>query len=129
MGRNPEISDLHMDILNVLWERGELSAGEVQEALRGKRDRAISTIATTLARLEKKNLITHRSIGRVFVYRPIVSKRDVQRSVVQTMLTRFFGGDPTALVNHLVTESELEPGDLEQAKQWFDETDSEKTDG
>lgn len=129
MGRNPEISELHMDILNVLWERGELSAGEVQEALQGKRDRAISTIATTLARLEKKNLITHRSIGRVFVYRPIVSRREVQRSVVKTMLNRFFGGDPTALVNHLVTESELEPGDLEQAKRWFEASEGEDSNG
>lgn len=125
MGRNPEISEFHMDILNVLWERGELSAGEVQEALQGKRDRAISTIATTLARLEKKKLITHRSIGRVFVYRPIVSRREVQRSVVQTMLQRFFGGDPKALVNHLVTESELAPGDLEQAQAWFDASEDE----
>ena len=96
----------------VLWERGEATAAGVHEALREERGLAPTTIATMLRKMEAKGVVAHRAEGRQFVYRPTVSEELVRRSMVGELVERLFGGDPKALVAHLVSEHEIAPGEL-----------------
>ena len=106
------LGDLQHAIMAVLWERGEATAAEVHEALREERGLAPTTIATMLHKMEDKGVVAHRAEGRQFVYRPTVSEDLVRRSMVGELVERLFGGDPKALVAHLVSEHEIAPGEL-----------------
>ena len=106
------LGDLQHAIMAVLWERGEVSAAEVYEALREARGLAPTTIATMLRKMEDKGVVAHRACGRQFLYHPTVSEADVRCSMVGELVERLFGGDPKALVAHLVSEHEIEPGEL-----------------
>ena len=106
------LGDLQHAIMRVLWERGEATTGEVHEALRTERGLAPTTIATMLRKMEDRGVVAHRSEGRQFVYRPTVSEDLVRRSMVGELVERVFGGDPKALVAHLVAEHEIDPEEL-----------------
>ena len=106
------LGDLQHAIMAVLWARGEAPAAEVHEALREARGLAPTTIATMLRKMEDKGIVAHRTSGRQFLYRPTVSEDQVRRSMVGELVERLFGGDPNALVAHLVSEHEIEPGEL-----------------
>ena len=106
------LGDLQHAIMAVLWERGEATVAEVHETLREERGLAPTTIATMLRKMEDKGVVVHRAEGRQFVYRPTVSEDVVRRSMVGELVERLFGGDPRALVAHLVSEHEIEPGEL-----------------
>ena len=106
------LGDLQHAIMAVLWERGEASAADVHEALREARGLAPTTIATMLRKMEDKGVVAHRALGRQFLYRPTVTEDLVRRSMVGELVERLFGGDPKALVAHLVSEHEIEPGEL-----------------
>ena len=106
------LGDLQHAIMAVLWERGEASASAVHEALREERGLAPTTIATMLRKMEDKGVVTHRAEGRQFLYRPTVSEELVRRSMVGDLVERLFGGDPKALVAHLVSEHEIAPAEL-----------------
>jgi predicted transcriptional regulator len=97
----------------VLWARGEATTSEVHEALRAARGLALTTIATMLRKMEDKGVVAHRSEGRQFVYRPAVTEAQVRRSMVSELVGRIFGGDPKALVAHLVSEHEID-GELKE---------------
>jgi predicted transcriptional regulator len=88
----------------------------VQEALEEQRDRALTTIATMLVKMEKKGIVAHRTEGRQFVYRALVSETDVQRSMVGELTELLCGGDVTALVSHLLTEQEIDDRELAKLK-------------
>jgi predicted transcriptional regulator len=106
------LGDLQHAIMAVLWERGEAPAADVHEALREARGLAPTTIATMLRKMEDKGIVTHRTSGRQFLYRPTVSEDQVRRSMVGELVERLFGGDPNALVAHLVSEHEIEASEL-----------------
>ena len=106
------LGKLQHAIMAVLWDRGEATTAEVHEALREERGLAPTTIATMLRKMEDKGVVAHRAEGRQFVYRPTVSEDLVRRSMVGELVERLFGGDPKALVAHLVSEHEIEPGEL-----------------
>lgn len=108
----PTLGDLQHAIMAVLWARGEATTAEVHEALRVERGLAFTTIATMLRKMEDKGVVAHRAEGRQFVYRPTVSEEQVRRSMVGELLERLFDGDPKALVAHLVSEHEIDAGEL-----------------
>jgi BlaI family penicillinase repressor len=66
--------------------------------------------------MEDKGVVAHRSEGRTFVYRPTVSEDQVRRSMVGELVERLFGGDPRALVAHLVSENEIDPRELRELR-------------
>jgi BlaI family penicillinase repressor len=110
---DPQLSDLQLALLRVLWDRGEATAAEVHEALRDL-DRALAptTVATLLGRLEKRGLVDHDSRGRAFVYRAAVPEHEVRRTMLTKLTDYFFAGDPAALVSHLLGGREVTPEEL-----------------
>lgn len=117
MKKDPTLSELQMAIMRVLWDSGEATVAEVQAALQAQnRELAPTTVATMLSRLEKRSLLTHRTENRQYVYRALVSEREVRRSMVRDLVGQLFQGDVKALVSHLVRESEIDETDLNELK-------------
>jgi len=106
------LGDLQLAIMRVLWSRGEAAAAEVHSALEEERGLAPTTIATMLRKMEDKGVVSHRTEGRRFIYRPTVSEPEVRRSMVGELTERLFRGDPAALVSHLIAEHEIDPDEL-----------------
>ena len=122
------LTDLQLDVMRVLWERGEATAAEVHEALLPMRGLAPTTVATLLRRLEKRGVVSHRSEGRQYVYRPHASERQVRRSMVGELTERLFDGDATELISYLVSSGEIGPGDLERLRRLVEEREREEAD-
>jgi len=117
MGDKHILGDLQHAIMRVLWSEGEATVARVQEALDSDKDRALTTIATMLVKMEKKGIVAHRTEGRQYVYRALISEADVQRSMVGELTELLFGGDYTALVSHLLTGQEIDSAELKKLKQ------------
>ncbi len=111
------LGDLQHAIMKVLWARGEATTADVHEALHSERRLAFTTIATMLRKMEDKGVVGHRPEGRQFVYSPAVSQDQVRRSMVGELVARLFEGDPKALVAHLVSEHEIDAGELRELRQ------------
>src|SRR5687767_8177854 len=116
MPKSHHLGELQLAIMRVLWERGEATAGDVTGALAGERGLAPTTIATMLRKMEDKGVVAHRESGRTFVYRPAVRPEQVHRRMVADLVGNLFGGDPLALVNHLVREGEIDVRELDELR-------------
>ena len=111
------LSDLQLALMRVLWDRGECSAAEVHRTLKPSRPLAITTVATLLARLEKRRLVSHRVDGRTFIYRARVSERDVRGTMLSGLIRNLFRGDPAEVVEHLLLERDVSSGDMERIEE------------
>lgn len=100
-------------IMRLLWDRGEMSVADVQQALPSHPRPAYSTVATVLGRLEKRGLVRHRQEDRTYYFSAVVS----ESGVVQEVVDRVFGGSSSALVSHLLETQELPPDELDRIKQ------------
>ena len=105
------LGELQLAIMRVLWECGEATTAEVHGEL-AERRLAPTTIATMLRKMEDKGVVRHRVQGRQFIYQPTLSEDEVKRSMVGEIVDRLFAGDPAALVSHLVSEHEIDRGEL-----------------
>ncbi len=115
MGRTT-LGDLQHAIMAVLWQQGEATSADVHTALLQERGLAPTTIATMLRKMEDKGVVRHRVDGRQFIYSATVSESEVQRSMVDELVERLFGGNPAALVSHLVSDSRIDADELSRLR-------------
>ena len=113
-------SDLEMQILSVLWERGPSTAREVLEAMPDGKKRAYTTILSAMQVMEKKRLLAHTSRGVAHVYRPAVNKRKVIQPFVRKVVTEVFGGRPTAVMQALLADGRVSDEELAEMRKLLD---------
>lgn len=117
MTERQQLTELQIALLRLLWQRGEASVAEMWEELYAERGLAQTTIATLVARLQRRGILSRRTRDRQFVYTALISEADVQHSMVSELTERVFDGDVTALVNHLLSARDMSPGDLARVKE------------
>jgi predicted transcriptional regulator len=98
------LTDLQQAILDFIWERGPVSADDVRQALQPKHQLKDPTVRTMLRRLEARGYITHRTEGKVFMYRARVRSRSVAASVVKNIIKRFCAGSAEQFLLGMVDE-------------------------
>lgn len=82
MGKRPEpLFELEAVIMNVVWRRFPASARDVCDHLKGARERAYTTIMTTMDRLYKKGLLRREKQGLAWVYSPTMSELEYQKAL------------------------------------------------
>ncbi len=116
MSGKHHLAELQLAIMHVLWEKGEANVGDVRAALKPTRPLAYTTVGTMLAKMEEKGHVTHRSDGRVNIYRAKIRRDQVSRSMVSDLANRLFEGDVTEMVCHLLDGREVTLDDLAELK-------------
>lgn len=109
--------------MNILWEKGSATVGEVVETLPGHLSRAYSTVLTTLRILERKGYVRHEKKGRAFVYHPVVRRKEASRHALRYVLSRFFENSPELLVLNLLEHEHLDSDELRRLRQMIEESE------
>ena len=98
----PPLSEAQREIMEIVWQRGEVTVSEVRDALSSRRSLARNTVQTMLVRLEEKGWLTHQVRGRAFYYSPKVPRNVNLGARVSQMVDRFFSGSPEEMVTALL---------------------------
>ena len=116
----PELSPAQREIMEIVWQRGEVTAQEVRGALASTRDVARNTVRTLLERMEDKGWLEHRAEGRTFVYRAARPRHASVGQKVREMVETVCGGSPEALVAALLDYRGLRPDELRRIRALLD---------
>ena len=91
-------TERELEILKILWQRGEASVREVYEEMSRHAPIVQNTVQAFLRTMEEKGLVAHRTEGRTFVYRPVPRREDTKQRMVSRVLQRVFDGAIDQLV-------------------------------
>ena len=94
--------------MQVLWDRGRATVGDVVDGIPGREKPAYNTVLTILRILEKKGYVTHDKDGRAHVYVPLIDRTQARRGALSHLLSRFFDDSPELLVLNLLQDDRVE---------------------
>lgn len=117
MPRKPseQLTPVELDIMQVLWEAGPATVQTVRERL--PREAAYTTVQTMLNVLLRKGKVKRTLKDRAYVYKPVVSRRQIVNQAIGDIVDRLFGGSPEELVMSMVETKHLTPDRLENLKE------------
>lgn len=95
-----QLSRRERQIMDALFEAGELSAQDVRAAIPDAP--SYSAVRALLAKLVEKNIVDFREDGPRYIYFPRIARDEARTSALQKLLKTFFGGSTAAAVNALL---------------------------
>lgn len=124
----PPLPEGQQEIMEIVWDRGEVSAFEVREILGERREMSRTAVRTTLERLEDKGWLAHRVIGRTHFYRPLVSREVSVGQRVLEFVDKTCGGAPEQLMAALMEYRGLSPEEVRRIRAMLDQAKKTKLD-
>jgi BlaI family penicillinase repressor len=115
--KTPELTPAQGEIMEIVWDREEVSASEVRCILGKTRKVARNTVRTLLERMEEKGWIKHREEGRTFLYSAVQPRQASIGRKVQEIIDSVCGGSPEALVTALLDYRGLNADELQRIRQ------------
>jgi BlaI family penicillinase repressor len=114
-------TELELEILKVLWERGPSTVAQVQKAFARRRPMAYTTVLTMLKVMTDKGLVIRNTSERAYVYTPSQSRKAVVKGMVTDLLHRALDGSAPQLVLHALDERKrFTPDELAEIRQALD---------
>ncbi len=121
----PRLSRLELELMDLLWARGEASVREIHEAIPETSRPAYTTVQTMLNRMEAKGAVRKsRKIGNAFLFVPEISRESTYRRLVNELIDVVGGG--AAVVSHLVDAGKLSLDDLRAVEDQLAAKEKEK---
>ncbi len=102
-----ELTEVEWEIMKVVWEKQPCAAGTVQEELTARRDRAYSTVKTTMDRMVEKGFLKIERIRNLQLFSSCVSEVEAKRGEFRRMLQRAFNGALTPMMQFLIEHEGL----------------------
>ena len=125
--KRPELSTAQLEIMKIIWERGETTISEVWQELQSRRKIARATVQTVIARLEEKGWLKHREIGQAFMYSAVSEQSEIQRRLVDNLCDRAFDGSASGLVWTLLDSRGVSKKDLEHIRGLISKAETQKS--
>ena len=122
--KTPQVlSEAQQEIMEIIWDRGEVSVSEVWDVLQERRGIARNTVQTMIVRIEQKGWIEHRSVGRTFVYKAIQPRTTTLRQRLDDLLAAAGRSSAETLVTALLEDVSLTKDAADRIRDMIDEAE------
>jgi len=119
-------SDLEMQILSVLWERGPSTVRQVLQSMPDGKQRAYTSVLSVMQVMEKKGLLTRSSRGVAHIYRAAMSRRKILGPFLRRVVDEVFLGRPAAMMQALLFGTQVTREELAEIRKLLDEAGKKK---
>lgn len=121
-----ELTEGEWEIMKVVWEKEPCAAGTVQDVLTESRDRAYSTVKTTMDRMVEKGFLRIEKVRNVQLFLSCVSEVDAKRGEFRRMLKRAFDGALTPMMQFLIEHEGISKKQASELRRLVNKTSERK---
>lgn len=112
-----------MEILQVLWEKGNCTVREVHEAL-SKKDSGYTTTLKLMQIMHEKGLVDRDTSTKTHIYHALVNKEKTQQQLVSKMIDNVFNGSAARLVMQALGNKHASKEEIEQIREYLDKLEN-----
>jgi BlaI family penicillinase repressor len=125
----PPLSEAQLEIINIVWDHGTATVGQVWKALAERRTISRNTVSTMVTRLEEKGWLRHRVIGGTFLYSATRPREKVLPRMIHRLVDAAFQGSAEGLVLTLLEGGRLSIEEVERIKVMLETAEVEMREG
>ena len=108
-----QLTEKEEEVMRKLWTKDEMIARDIWDQYPEPRPH-FNTVLTFLRILEQKGWVKHRTIGNTNLYSAIVSREEVGKNSLKTLIKNFFNGSAAGMVNALLKDENLSDEEIKE---------------
>jgi len=107
-----QLTKAEEQLMQVLWKLEEASVKEIIVQLPSPKP-AYNTVSTIIRILETKGFVSHKPLGRGYIYLPIIQETDYKNQSLNKLVNGYFEGSFNSMVSFFVKKNDIDIKDLE----------------
>lgn len=111
----PTVAEL--EILQILWEKSEVTVKEVNEEINKRKETGYTTTLKTMQIMFDKGLVERKKDGRSHIYSAAIKKEKTQQVLLDKILETAFGGSASKLVMQALGNKKTTKEELQEIKE------------
>lgn len=116
-----KISDSEWEIMKIIWQNPNCTAGEVIDALKDKKEWQPKTVKTLIRRLVDKKALGYEQYKREYKYYPLVEERDCVKEESKSFLQRVYRGSLKNMLLNFIEDESLTKEDIDELTRILEE--------
>ena len=120
-------TEVELQILRILWERGRLTAREIHNELAGDRDTNYSTTVKMLSIMLDKNLVQRDDTIRPQLFWSTVTQKRTQQRMLKDLIQKVYDNSAGSLVLQALASQKASPEELAEIRRALDELERGKS--
>ena len=109
-------TDAELEVLRILWANGPSNVRFVNNELSKNREVVYTTTLKMMQVMTTKGFLKRDTSQRTHLYEAILSREEIQESLIDKVMDTAFGGSPLKLVVHALGHKKTSKKDLEEIK-------------
>lgn len=130
MKKFPRITETEWQVMRVIWEKHPETAAEIIKQLSEQDSKwHPKTVRTLLARLVEKGALGYETMGRSYVYEPLVNEKEAIAEASDSFFDRVLGSSLKPMLAHFVEQDRLSKTEVEELRTLLNEAAAKSTSG
>ena len=117
----PNLTEVELQILQVLWDSGPSTVREVHRALEEFKETNYATTVKMLRVMHEKSLVKRKEDAKPIIYRAAITRERAQKRGLSDLITRLYNGSAAKLMMHALSDKRATPEEIAEIRQWLDE--------
>ncbi|MEE6186890.1 Penicillinase repressor [Mycovorax composti] len=107
-------TESELEILQVLWQKGQATVREVHEVLTQTKEVGYTTTLKLMQIMHEKGLVLRDDSSRTHIYKAAYNKEHTQKFLLNKFISNLFGGSPSQLVLQALGSQKVSEQELDQ---------------
>jgi BlaI family transcriptional regulator, penicillinase repressor len=113
MNQLEKLSKSEEDLMQIVWRLGEATVGNFLEELSEPKP-PYTTLASMIKNLEKKNYLTSKRYGNVYVYQPAITEENHKKAFMGNVVQDYFKNSYKEMVSFFVKDEKISAQELKE---------------
>ena len=117
--RDIKPTESELEILNVIWNKGQATVRDVHEVLEARKQSGYTTTLKLMQIMIEKGLLEREVSGKSHVYAAVIKREDAQDQLLQRLIDNAFSGSASQLVMQALGHHKSTPEELEEIRNYL----------
>lgn len=123
MKNKPTKSEL--EILSVLWEKGEATVREVFEVINSQKGTSYTTVLKLMQIMFEKDLVERNEEKRAHVYTAKIKQNETGKQMLNEVMNKVFGGSALKLVQQVLENETTSADEMKEIRKMIEQAEKE----
>lgn len=126
MSKQFKPTESELEILSILWDKGNASVREVHEVVQLTKDVGYTTTLKLMQIMHEKGLVSRNETAKTHIYTPAFAKEKAQEQYISKMIKTLFSGNSAQLVLQALGNHQSSQEELAEIKSLIEEIEKRK---
>ncbi len=120
---NIKATDSELEILSILWKKGECTVREVHEELVKNKDAGYTTTLKLMQIMYEKGLVTRDTSAKTHIYKAVATQGQAQQTALNKIISTVFQGSTSDLVIQALGQHRASAEEIDAIKKYLQQFD------